>query len=376
MRDYFNKLAPTRFLFPIDGDCVNTADGIAVEGGIRLVATVQSAPGCRVTIGGVAAAEQNGVYSAEVEVKGRRTELVAKNHTDGTRAVVAVYFMPRATGKFRLSSDDNVIFLWDITVNKDVYTSIFDNPYLAVYKKAHDLYGAKIHLNLFYELDEKSASKFSTERPLFNLSMVRDKFKDEWRANADWLKLSFHAKSEYPNKPYQFADAETITRDYLNVRREVLRFAGEEVFSDVTTVHWGEANPDCVLALRNLGHRALTGYFEHTAKGDPLVAYYAPDDLIDHVGARDFFVDTAMGMTFGRIDLVLNSKTLEWVKEELAKILDDPHRAGFVSVMIHEQYFYPDYKGYLPDFEQRVLEAARMITERGNVGSFVGDVID
>ncbi|MBQ8310565.1 MAG: hypothetical protein IJX80_06105 [Clostridia bacterium] len=40
-------------------------------------------------------------------------------------------------------------------------------------------------------------------RPYFNLSMRTDKFKEEFHANADWLKLSFHAKSEFPPKPYQ-----------------------------------------------------------------------------------------------------------------------------------------------------------------------------
>ena len=49
--------------------------------------------------------------------------------------------------RFRISSDDNILFLKDLSEGD--YKSIFDHPYLAVYKKAHDLFGAKVHLNLF-----------------------------------------------------------------------------------------------------------------------------------------------------------------------------------------------------------------------------------
>ncbi len=209
--------------------------------------------------------------------------------------------MPDATKKYRISSDDNILFLADITANQDTYRSIFDNPYLAIYKKAHDCYGAKVHLNLFYEFDRAAAACFSSDRPDFNLSMMTDRFKEEWEANADWLKLSFHARAEKPDRPYQYAAPETIVADHLAVRREVLRFAGEKTFSsDVTTVHWGEANPACVAALRDHGYRALTGYFEIYKKtGKPLVSYYAPIALTQHVGERDFWHDTEMGMTFG-----------------------------------------------------------------------------
>ena len=376
MRDFLNESAATRFLFPIDGDCINERDGDATKDGINFTATVASAPGCKVTVNGLPAVEENGVYSVQLHANPGRTVLLAKNEADGTMTTAAVYFLPRSTGKYRISSDDNILFLADITANKDTYQSIFENPYLAVYKKAHDLYGAKIHLNIFYEFNRDAAARFFTERPDFNLSMMTDKFKAEWEANADWLKLSFHARSEKPDRPYQFATAETITADYLAVRREVLRFAGEKTFStDVTTVHWGEANPPCVAALRDLGHKALTGYFEITKKGIPSVSYYAPIPLVEHVGERDFWRDTEMGMTFGRIDRVTNIGSLEHVMEDMHKIIAHPHRGGFVSIMIHEQYFYEDYRGYLPDFEARVLEPAKLLFENGYKGCFVKEVI-
>lgn len=376
MKDFFCESAETHFLFPIDGDCINSRDGIAANGSLDFTAKVVSAPGCLLTVNGIPASEKDGVYTVLLHAKPGHNVLCAKNETDGTTATISIYFLPSAVNKYRISSDDNILFLADITANKDTYTSIFDNPYLAVYKKAHDLYGAKVHLNLFYEFDREAAKYFTAGRPDFNLSMMTDKFKPEWEANADWLKLSFHSRKEMPPCPYKHASAETITADYLAVRKEVLRFAGEATFaSDVTTIHFGEANPACVAALRDLCHKVLTGYFEINSNGEPLVAYYAPIPLTRHVGERDFWRDTEMGMTFGRIDRVTNIGSFESVMKDMRNIIAHPHRGGFVSIMIHEQYFHPDYLGYLPDFEARVLEPAKLLFESGYEGSLIKEVI-
>ena len=371
MSNYFMTDSDIRFLFPINGDCVNERDGALDGDGVIVNTKVLAPEGSEVYICGQKAELQDGIYTASVRVAGYRNTLTAEDRTNGSCCKVAVYYMPDTVGKYRLSSDDNIIFLQDITKNKDVYTSIFDNPYLAIYKKAHDLYGAKVHLNLFYGFCPKPNLFFDTDREYFNLSMMTDKFKDEFRANSDWLKLAFHAKGEHPAKPYQKATAEKITEDCIQVCREIIRFAGPECINDTTTVHWGEANKECARALRALGFRSLTGYFEHTSKGEPLVAYYAPDDLIDHVGERDFWYDTDEDILFGRIDLVLNTTTYEKIMSEMHKIIAHPHRGGFVSIMIHEQYFYEDYCAHRPDFEKRILDPCKLLFENGYKGEHV-----
>ena len=332
MRDYLNEGAATRFIFPIDGDCVNERDGRKSECGMILAATVASKAGCQVTVNGIPAAEsESGLYKVEVPVCERKTELVAKNLTDGTEAAVSVFYFPKSVGKYRISSDDNILFLADITYNKDKYTSIFDNPYLAVYKKAHDLYGAKIHLNLFYEFDREAARFFSLPRPDFNLSMVTDKFKEEWEANSDWLKLAFHSRREFPARPYLLDPPEVIAKDFEDIKREIVRFAGDKSFSeDAITVHYGTANAEGVAALRDLGHKLFMGFFELNKAGNPHVSYYAPIPLTLHVGERDFFVDTDMGVTFGRIDKVTNTGTLQENVQYIENLLKHPQRSGFV----------------------------------------------
>ena len=373
MSKYFMTGAPVRFAFPIDGDCVNERDGRKTDSGVIIPVKVEAPEGHEIYICGEVAKFDGGIYVREISITESKTTLTAKDATSGDEASITVFYMPSAVKKFRLSSDDNILFLQDLTKNKDVYKSVFENPYLAVYKKAHDLYGAAVHLNLFYLFDGEHKN-FPERHEYFDLSMMTDKFRDEFRANSDWLRFSFHSLTENPPKPYQFATPEKILEDYDKVCREIIRFAGEECLSDTTTIHFGEANVECARALRAHGTTTLTGYFEHTPKGAPLVAYYAPDDLIDHVGERDFWYDTDEDILFGRIDLVLNSNTYDWVMEEMDKILASPTRSGFVSIMIHEQYFYEDYSSFRPDFSDRVLHPCRLLFENGYTGAHISEL--
>ena len=371
MRDYFQATNPIRFRFPIDGDCLNRNDGEEIGDQLKILATVEAPEGHDVEICGTKAEVCGNLYRASVLLEGRECTLRAEDKTAGTASEIKVFRLQNPLGGYRLSSDDNIIFLADINEHKDEYSSIFDNPYLSVYKKAQDRYGAKVHLNLFYEFEDVSRSYFSTERQYFNLSMMTDKFKEEFRANSDWLKFSFHGKGEFPMEPYKYADGETVRTDAEKVIAEVIRFAGEEILSGCTTVHFGEANEEGVRALRQMGYRAMTGYF--MTEGAP-VAYYAPKELIQHIYNRDFWKDTKTDVLFGRIDAVLNYKDRAAHVQTVRDAVESPTRGGFLSVMIHEQYFYPDYKYYLADFEDRVLEACRILTEYGYEGRHICEV--
>lgn len=375
MRDYFMKDSPIRFVGLIDGDCVNCRDGRLTADGLILPLTLEAPAGHTVTLNGIPMQEgADGRYTAEALLRGYRNTMLAEDATAGTSCRIILYHMPNTMGKYRLSSDDNILFLQDLTEHSERYPSIFDHPYLAVYKKAHDLYGAKVHLNLFFELCDEGRKYFGNRPNYFNLTMMTDKYKDEFRANADWLKLAFHARAEFPANPYAKGDAATVTADCIAVLREIVRFASAENISDSTTVHFGSGNHDVIRALRALGFRSLTGYFTLNRNGDPSVSYYCPADLVSHVDERDFWVDTEEDMMYGRIDKVLNLDDLEKVKADVRAAIEHPHRGGFVSVMIHEQYFYSDYKRHLPDFEERVLSACRDLYEHGYVGAHISEV--
>ncbi len=373
MRNYFGEGKAVRFLFPIDGDCINSRDGFEIsDRAVRIPVKIEAPEGHAIEVNGVRAHFENGVYRAYADIEYGDNLLTAKDATDGSATEIAVKRLPNAVGGFRFSVDDNIIFLKDLTEHKDEYTSIFDNPYLAVYKKAHEVSGVKVHLNLFYEFDDEARSLFSDAPSYFNLSMMTDKYKDEFRKNADWLKLSFHAKSEFPSAPYKHADGETVREHCEKVHAEIIRFAGEECLSRATTVHFGEANVEGVKALRSMGYRALTGYF---IPDEFPVAYYAPDELIKYIHERDFWYDRETDITFGRIDRVVNLDTHEENLEILREVVSSPTRGGFVSIMIHEQYFYNTYENYLPDFEARVVESCKLVSDFGYEGRFITEAV-
>ena len=374
MRDYLNECSPVHFVFPIDGDCVNERDGEVCGDGVTITAEIAAPAGCTVTVNGITAEERGGGrYFAQVPICGDRATLTAVCGAES--AEVEIYRLPDVVGKYRLSVDDNILFLADITAHADEYRSIFDNPYLAIYREAHEKYGAKVHLNLFYAYTGAGKTYFSAHPDDFDLSMVTDKFRAEWAANADWLKLAFHSRAEFPADPYRHSTAEEITADFLAVKREVERFAGPASFADTaTTVHYGSGNFETVTALRTQGLRALAGYFTLRADGTPSVSYYADPDLVKRVGERDFWYDRHSDMLFARIDLVLNIAPHADNMAKLPQIAAHPGRGGFVSIMIHEQYFYPDYRHHKPDFAVRVLEACRFLHEAGYRGMHLGEL--
>ena len=362
------------FLFPVDGDCLNERDGKAEGGKLTVSVKVRAEKGHEIYICGKKAELCGEYYTADAEIFGYRNTITAHDKTSGECEKISVFKLYDVVDKCRLSSDDNILFLQDLTKNKDKYTSIFENPYLAVYKKAHDLYGIKVHLNLFYEFIPNV--HFTEHTEYFNLTMMTDKFKDEFIANSDWLKLAFHANSEFPDMPYKDTTFEQMRDDCIKVCREIIRFAGKECMNNTTTIHWGEVNREGVRALRSLGFKSLTGYLTFNPDGTPLVAYYLNTDEVKHADERDFWYDKSEDMMFARIDIVLNLNDYNWVMEEMERIYNHPGRSGFVSMMIHEQYYHADYSGYLPDFEKRVLDACKFLCDRGYKGTHVADMVN
>jgi len=116
--------------------------------------------------------------------------------------------------------DDVIWTLRDLTRNKPA--SLFDNPFLKVLKTAHDLYGLKVQLNVFYRTD------FYYGDDEFTLADVTDAYRAEWEAASDWLKLAFHAKQEFPDYPFVNADYDTVKHVFDVTQKEVFRFAGEK----------------------------------------------------------------------------------------------------------------------------------------------------
>ncbi len=350
-----------RFLSPIDGDMLNEYDGTVSDGSLVTKVRIAAPSESRLIVNGVKATYSDGVFQADVRLKHYENTIKITDRNKGHRKSISVFWLKNYVNKFRFSIDDNIWFLKDINQNAGRYKSIFENPYLGFLKQVHDRYGAKIHLNLFYQTEG------------FNLSQMTDKFKNEWKENAQWLALSFHALAEFPDKPYINAGYDQVKKDGALVKDQIRRFAGEEVMGRETTLHWGEGTVEACRALRDLGYTVLAGYF-NVDDNKPPVSYYLDQEQRRHLKTRFIWRDNKEDIIFAKIALVVNTVKLEQIVPYLDNVKKtyNPH---YLDLMIHEQYFYPNYVGYQPDWREKVMTAVKWAVENGYKPGFLKESV-
>ena len=71
-----------------------------------------------------------------------------------------------------------------------------------------------------------------------------------------------------------------------------------------------------------------------------------------------------------RNDIVLNEHKADEILPHLEKRIGN----SFIEVMIHEQYFYKDFRWYLPDFAHRLTIAMEYLTNAGYTPAFFEDI--
>ncbi|HWC00348.1 MAG TPA: SMP-30/gluconolactonase/LRE family protein, partial [Bryobacteraceae bacterium] len=351
--------APLRIVEPVDGAVLNRHDGENTPEGLRIAVKGTFRGTGPVLVDGKEVPVRGGTFETSMLLRERET-LVRVEAPGDLHREITLFWDRDSFPRYRISTDDNILFLKDIAEHAGTYGSIFDNAYLAFWREVHRKYGSKVHFNIYYET------------PGFRLSQMPEKFRREWQANASWIRLTFHARANDPDRPYLHASAERVRQDYRLVTREIARFAGPELQSPVTTVHWGALQRDAAKALRAEGVRCLVGYFEEHEEM-PIVAYYLPYAQWRYLGGRDYWKDTREDLWFVRHDIVLNLFSPAQIIQRLEQIAADPHQAEVIELMIHEQYFYPDYRAYEPDYRERVERAVEWVTRRGYRPVFYGD---
>jgi hypothetical protein len=338
---------------PFDGAVLNWRHGEEVPGGLKIRVSGRAPLGKAARVNGVRAERAGERFTAEVVLRDRETEIVAKSGDDsgGDSSRVRVVWDKSSFPRYRFSVDDNIFFLRDIA--RKQYRSLFDSWYLKIFRELNEKYGAKFVLNTYYRSEDG-----------FELPQFPDRYKGEWRENADWLSLAFHAYANKPDRPYQDASPEKLIADLDRVAEQIHRFAGEETYSPPTVVHWGMVQPEALKPLAERGVRVLSGYF--TRRGDAWDINYLLDDVrSEYLSGHDAWKDFASGIVFSKIDIVCNNTPLDRVVPTLEPLAGDPNRAEIMDLFTHEQYFWPFYVRYLPDHAQRLDAAIRWVTERG-----------
>ncbi|MGI6561179.1 MAG: hypothetical protein ACOX3Q_01220 [Clostridia bacterium] len=352
-----------KIIKPWNGDFMYKEDGYEKDNALFIPVTVQAPSGSELFLNGRPMKAENGVYEGEAVLTGYESKIVLTDKDNRVLDEIRLYWAKNTDMKYRFSLDDNIWWLRDLAKNASVYKSLFDNPFLAFFKKLHDAFGTKVHFNIYYQ-DEAD----------FNLSMMPEKYKGEFIANSDWIALTFHALANDPDKPYENTTYEKIYTHCQMVTDEIKRFAGEEVLSDYTTIHWGAVNREGCKALKDFGFKGLVGYFE-MVDGKPLVSYYFDEYYTKHINQRDIYRDTEFGLTFIKNDMVVNTFKREDIIPSLEKTLSNPHTSRFIELMIHEQYYHPHYIQYQPDYEQKIWDAVKLVAERGYKPAFLKEIL-
>jgi len=353
-----------RIISPIDGDMLFEYDGKVGNGSLSTTVRIEAPCGSNIIINGAEAKLADKLFFSEVHLKNYKNVIEVKDVRSGEKQTITVFWLKNFTNKYRLSLDDNIWFLKDISDNASQYKSIFENSYLALLKEVHKAYGTKIHINIYYQTEG------------FNLSQMTTKFRNEWRENAGWLRLSFHALQNDPDVPYINASYKQVKTDCEMVKEQIRRFAGDELMGPVTTLHWGEATVEGCRALRDSGYTALAGYFmNEIADGEYPVSYYLDKEKRQHVSKRSIWRDNQEGIIFSKIAIVINSHDLKQIVPYLDDYKESNNYTGFMDLMIHEQYFYPSYRNYQPDYRQKVLSAVKWASDNGYKPAFLSECI-
>lgn len=351
------------FLSPVDGDMLCAHDGQVKGKSLSTRVSVAAEKRQRITINGAEAQEQDGIYTADVTLTSTENVLVAENPARGDREEITVWWLPELAGKYRLSLDDCIWYLRDLAEND--YESIFENEYLGFLKSVHDTYATKVHSNIYWIDDVDDA---------FIIDSVSAKYRAEWEANADWLRLSFHARANKPDSPYKNADYGQMFYDVRRIREQIARFAGEKLLGPVTTLHWGAATREGSRALRDAGYPVQVGDF-NCDNGLTPVSYYLDLAQRRNLNRRYIWRDNAEGIVFFRSAIIIDTHPLEEIPAFLDEIYSDPHRNPYMDLLIHEQYFYPSYERYQPNYRDKVLCAVKWAVERGYQPAFLDEVI-
>lgn len=299
---------------------------------------------------------------------------------------------------------DDVIWVFrDLTRQQP--NSLFDNAYMALLKELHDKYGTKTQLNLFYQTDRFYGNNY------FSLAEMTDKYKAEFEACSDWLKFGFHALEEFPDYPYINATYEHVAQDWAAIKNEVIRFAGENSLSKSTTPHWRPISYDACRALYDGGIQLLSATygekvpFEGNVDSLPyghagrLLQNRKPETALfkrefadpalavsicgyNHITTEErdrtqytceCLFDSKTGLYFKDLGNApsLNVSTYEEVKAAYPTYVDKE----FVCYGTHEQYFYPEYYVYQPDYPEKLKLAAKILSENGFDFIFGGDLL-
>lgn len=345
-----------------DGAILNRHHGIETEESLEIRIEGLADPQAEVTVNGLPAQRKDRLFFATVKLTERINKITAaaSDYYGERTLTLTVMWDKKSEKRYHFFFDDCSFFLYWIA--KERPKSIFDEMFLGRLKKIHEKYNTCFLLNLFFHDDHHD----------FSISDFPADYKEEFQANKEWLRLSFHARSEFPDRPYQHADSAKLAADFDEVYNEICRFAGPECFMPPMVLHWAITNPENFHVLQERGTKCLTGGFlgcvtSVTEKAHAVevtdIGYHYEQDVARYLRDVAYMMyDRKYDIIIGTNLVCCNYDDIETLNRKFAKV--DPTR-DVIGLMSHEQYSYPDYFNYIPDHLDRVEEACRLAAAHG-----------
>lgn len=350
-------------IFPAQGEILSYRHGQENNGSLTVKVIGFARTTDNVSVNGIPARRTGERFEADITLTERFSKITAAasgNRGKATREIEVVYDK-NSFRRVNFCIDDVIFTFREIAESRPA--SLFDHFYLKHLKMLHDKYNMKITLNVFYD-DLRSG---------FSLAQFPDSYKQEWIANSHWLKLAFHAKAEFPDRPYQNAEAEQLISEYDEVCREIIRFAGRETLIAPPNIHWAMVKPAALPLLRKRGLKFLGGLFVNarTRIGESTddtvscdIGYFKGDDDSIFLSQKQLFYDFANDICFGTEAIVCNLEEMPELERKLAALIADKDNEA-LHLLSHEQYSYPFYESYLPDHSDRLALTVKMLAEAG-----------
>jgi hypothetical protein len=337
-----------------------TSDGLLVQ--IRGIATPQSL----VTVNNVVAKRNDREFAAEVLLTQKINTIVAKakdKFGERSLAIVLVYDK-NSFKRYAVRIDDNSFFFADITRNQPKY--LMDHFYLKKLKEFHDKYGSKFILKCFYRNDH--------DQDKFTLDKATDIYKSQFEDNSDWLHLAFHALGEFPDRPYQQCTEKQLANDYDLTMKELVRIAGDKSCTPPTNVHWAMLAPQNFHVLKERGLKILTssgfmsnriivdGEIQQLKNTSCDIGFFYEQDVAHHMLNKRCFYDPDYDLFLSRSFFCFNIDTPEQIEEKIKEQDEKIKDTGceVIECVGHEQYAYPHYFNYLPDYFDRLETSCKV----------------
>lgn len=361
-----------------NGEILNARNGKETPEYLEIEINGVALPQSRVSVNGVEAARCDRNFSAKVRLRERINRVTVNAHDkfgDLSRTITLVWDK-QSFKRYAARIDDNVFFFNDLAREKPKHA--FDHFYLKKLKELHNSYGTKFILKCFFR-DDHDPEHFTLDR-------CPDCWKQEFEDNSDWLHLAFHALSEFPDRPYQHCTEARLAHDLELTTAELRRIAGDRGCTAPTNVHWAMLPPNLFHVMREHGVRILTssGFMNNRIIQDGRVetisgaacdiGFFYEQDVAQYMAAKRSFYDADHDLFLSRTFLCCNIDTKEELREKI--IAEDKKQlCDFLELIGHEQYAFPRYENFLPDYAERWECACRTAVELGYEPVFFNDGI-